>query len=179
MTRNLRGLRAITSVATALLLIAGLFTFVAACGDDDDDTSAASADPTAEADPEADPEAEADPDPEADPEAEKTADLGEPDESVKVTLDEWKVEPAKSSVGPGVIRFFADNSGEDVHELVVLKDGEELGEVESVGPNQIKSFKVKLEPGKYELACLLQEKEANGEIEDHYELGMHTAFEVK
>jgi uncharacterized cupredoxin-like copper-binding protein len=77
-------------------------------------------------------------------------------------------------VSAGVIRFLADNIGEETHELAILKDGEEIAEVEDVGKGSLKSLKVRLEPGKYELACLIDE-----DGEDHYQNGMHVDFEVK
>ncbi|MGD9932820.1 MAG: cupredoxin domain-containing protein [Dehalococcoidia bacterium] len=102
-----------------------------------------------------------------------------PDEVVRVSLQEWSVLPGMETVGKGVIQFAVDNRGADVHEFVLLKDGEELGEIEGIGSGHLETIRFELKPGKYELACLIKETEANGEVEDHYELGMHTAFEVR
>lgn len=154
--------------SSPLLLLLAVFAALplfAACGDDED----------------ADVAAEADPDPEASSSTESgtpTVDPGPPDTTVAVVLKEWSVAPSKPAVNAGVIRFIADNSGTETHELVVLKDGKELGEIEGLQKNHVESMSLRLEPGKYELACLIVEKE-NGKTEDHYTLGMHTEFEVR
>ena len=102
-----------------------------------------------------------------------------PDEVVRVSLQEWAVLPEVGTTSKGVIQFAVDNRGVEVHEFVLLKDGKELGEIEGLGPGHLETIRFELKPGKYELACLIKETEANGEIEDHYALGMHTAFEVR
>ena len=84
----------------------------------------------------------------------------------------------KSEIAGPNVRFIADNSGTETHELVLLKDGKEIGEVEGLQKNHVESMSIRLEKGNYELACLIVEKE-NGKTEDHYSLGMHTKFEVK
>lgn len=144
--------------------LAAAMPLLAACGDDDDASGVT---------------AEADPDPEADPEAgTPTVDPGPPDVTVSVVLKEWSVTPSRSSVSPGVVRFIADNSGTETHELVVTKDGKEVGEIEGLGKNHVESMSLRLEKGTYELACLIVEIE-NGKTEDHYKNGMKASFEVK
>jgi len=152
----------------ALMILAGV-PLLAACNEGSDDDISA----------EADPEAEADPDPEADPEAgTATPDPGPPDSTVAVVLKEWSVEPSRSRVPAGVIRFLADNGGTEEHELVLFKDGKELGEVEDVAPNTVKEMTVRVERGTYELACLIVETEG-GKTEDHYKNGMKASFVVE
>lgn len=147
---------------TALLFV-GVVGIVIACGDDDDDgtaTPAAGADPV------------------ADPEADPVASAGDVTTRVEVSLVEWAVVPDAESVEAGTIGFLAANDGTEVHELVVLRDGEEIAEIEDIRPGDAVLLPVALEPGTYELACKIRETEANGEVEDHYENGMHAELEV-
>lgn len=102
-----------------------------------------------------------------------------PDEVIRVSLQEWAVLPELDAAEDGVIQFAVDNRGNEVHEFVLLKDGEELGEIEGLGPGHLETIRFQLKPGTYELACLIKETEPNGEVEDHYKRGMHTAFEVR
>jgi len=116
--------------------------------------------------------------------------------SVEVTLQEWAVLPATTTVSAGSVTFNVKNVGpKDVHEMVVLKtdlapdavpanaDGsineegagvEALGEVEDVAVGSTKTVTLDLAPGKYLLLCNIVD---GGEV--HYKLGMRTAFEVK
>ena len=105
------------------------------------------------------------------------------DRKVRVVLNEWQVKPDAKSVPSGQVTFNAVNKGHEVHELVVRErsdDGayEELDEVDDIGKGTSKKLQTKLEPGTYELACLIVEEEEDGEVEDHYKLGMHETIEV-
>ena len=105
------------------------------------------------------------------------------DRKVRVVLDEWQVKPDAKSVPSGQVTFNAVNKGHEVHELVVRQrsdDGayEELDEVDDIGKGTSKKLQTKLGPGTYELACLIVEEEEDGEVEDHYKLGMHETIEV-
>jgi uncharacterized cupredoxin-like copper-binding protein len=120
--------------------------------------------------------------------------------SVDVTLQEWAVVPASSSVAAGSVTFNATNQGpEDPHELVVFRtdlghrdlptreDGgvdeegegvELIGEIEEFEPGTSESATFDLEAGKYVLICNLVEEE-EGALESHYGLGMSTEFTVQ
>lgn len=152
----------------ALVAVVAIGVFGAACGDDDDSDVSG---PTTVADPE--------PDPEPDPEADPVAEVGDVETRIEVSLTEWDVVPESASVAAGTIGFLAANDGSEVHEFVVLRDGEEIAEIEDIAPGDAAFLPVSLEPGTYELACLIRETEPNGEVEDHYELGMHVEFEVR
>lgn len=155
----------VTTLAVAVLGSA----ILVACGDPDE--------PEPEAAAVADPEAEAHPT--VDPNATPTPDPGPATSSLKVDLTEWSVSPSKNSVPAGVIQFIADNTGGDTHELVILKDGEKLAEIEGLRSGHVQAMRIRLEPGEYELACLIVETGPDGTKEDHYKLGMHTKFEVE
>ncbi len=118
---------------------------------------------------------------------------------VKVILSEWIVKPRPKAVQAGKVTFVAKNVGSDVHELEIFKgddpsalptnaDGsvdtkaiaaDEVGEIEDVEPGKTKKATFRLTPGTYVLICNIVEKEADGEIENHFAEGMHTIFKVK
>jgi uncharacterized cupredoxin-like copper-binding protein len=115
--------------------------------------------------------------------------------SVEVTLQEWAVLPATTTVSAGSVTFNVKNVGpKDVHEMVVLKtdlapdavpanaDGsineegagvEALGEVEDVAVGGTKTVTLDLAPGKYLLLCNIVDGD-----EVHFKLGMRAPFEV-
>jgi len=121
--------------------------------------------------------------------------------TVAVTLQEWSIQPAVSSLSAGKITFNARNAGpDDPHELVVIKtdlapeqlatdaDGkvdEEgagidfIGEIEEFDPGENQSATFDLTPGRYVLICNIVETKPNGDKEVHYHLGMRAAFTVK
>jgi uncharacterized cupredoxin-like copper-binding protein len=117
--------------------------------------------------------------------------------TVKVTLREFEVVPAESSVESGEITFEANNTGpDDTHEFVVIKTDlapdalptdangavDETGqgiqvidEIEDVAVGQTKSVTVNLDAGNYVLICNVFDE---AEQEAHYAEGMRTAFTV-
>lgn len=103
--------------------------------------------------------------------------------SVAVSLAEYTVTVDKATVKAGQIRFIATNiSKTQVHELAVLKikeDGsfDNLGEIEDIAPEQGGSVQLDLQPGAYQLACVIVPGEAGSTV-DHYQQGMHTNFTV-
>jgi len=115
--------------------------------------------------------------------------------SVDVTLADFSVKPAASSVAAGDVKFKVKNNGTFTHELVVVKaadasdlptqaDGEvdedkiakpdQLGEVEDILPGKTETLKLKLDPGKYVLFC----NRTDGAQTVHYKKGMHADFTV-
>jgi uncharacterized cupredoxin-like copper-binding protein len=174
-----------------------------ACGDDDDGGVEVIGGPSAEADPEPDPDA--DPDPEPDPEADHDAEAAaitpapKPDaaEQLNVTLSEWGIATSAASVPAGNVYFLVENAGpEDAHEFVVIRtdlasdalpveDGrvpedevDLLAEIEPFAAGSTGSLTVDLEPGSYVLICNITHEE-HGELESHYELGMHAPLVVE
>lgn len=124
--------------------------------------------------------------PESDPEAGETegASSGSADTEVVVKLNEFTVSADKTTVKAGTIEFEAMNeSASMVHELAVLKpksDGtfDNLGEIEDIDPGKGGEVKLELEPGKYELACLIVPGEAGSTV-DHFQQGMRLEFTVE
>jgi len=115
--------------------------------------------------------------------------------TVDVSLQEWAVVPAVTSVASGNVTFNIKNIGPtNVHEMVVVKtdldpgalptnadgsineEGEgvaAIGEVEDVAIGGSAVLTLDLEPGKYVLLCNIVD---GGEV--HFKQGMRTAFEV-
>lgn len=121
---------------------------------------------------------------------------GSRDGTVSVTLDEHNVVADPSSGDAGEITFDVENTGEETHEIVLVRtdlapgelptadDGsfdedqvEVVDEIEDMEAGASERLTVDLEAGSYVLACNVVEEE-DGETEAHYALGMHTAFEV-
>ena len=117
--------------------------------------------------------------------------------TVEVSLQEWAVLPASTSVAAGEVTFQVTNTGpEDVHEFVVLKtdldpndlpvdaDGavtesgagiEVIDEIEDIPVGETQALTVTLAAGNYVLLCNIYD---DTEKEAHYAKGMRIAFEV-
>ncbi len=104
------------------------------------------------------------------------------DSVVAVTLDEYTVEPGTDSVEAGTIQFVADNAGKEIHELYVLKVREGgfdvVGEIEYIEAGASGAMALELQPGEYQLACLIVPGEADSTV-DHFKEGMYTEFTVE
>lgn len=121
----------------------------------------------------------------------------EPTTRLRVTLDEWRIDPASAAVDAGNVEFDARNQGEEEHELVLVKGAapEELtingdgldeaalptgaavvGEIEPFGPGQRCRATFELAAGGYSLVCNVVDK---AEREAHAKEGMVTAFTVR
>lgn len=129
------------------------------------------------------------------------APVGDPaaaDTTIDVELDEWSV-TAPTSVAAGAVHLAAANVGDEPHEVVVvqadsiealpaldgegvdeaqLPDGALLGEIEAFPAGETCDGVFDLTPGTYVLFCNIVEEE-DGEIEDHFALGMATTLTVE
>ena len=124
--------------------------------------------------------------------------------TVSVTLQEWAVIPAQSSVGAGPVTFEVKNDGPvHPHEFVVIRtdlapqslptthegavdeDGEGIeiiGKIEEFPPGETRSATFDLQPGSYVLVCNVSGEEGGehgGGGEIHYKMGMFAAFTVE
>lgn len=120
---------------------------------------------------------------------------------ITVNLKNWKVESSAASISAGAYTFVATHNEDDAghahgedeagatHQLVVapLNDGAEIGTSSFGAPvlnlpdiklGEQKSGEVTLEPGRYELSCLVVE-EVDGESVNHYEEGMFALLIVE
>jgi uncharacterized cupredoxin-like copper-binding protein len=110
--------------------------------------------------------------------------------AVTGTEREWKIVADHKTIKAGEVTFTFTNRGVLQHELLVIRtdlpvggipigaDGRfneadpqavNVGETGEYDVGKTSTFKVKLEPGKYQLAC---------NIANHYKNGMHIAFTV-
>jgi uncharacterized cupredoxin-like copper-binding protein len=109
--------------------------------------------------------------------------------AVAVTLAEYEIRPAVTTLSAGEVTFAIENVGATVHEMVVVRTdvaiadmsveggvtNEEaqgmtpIGEVEDVESGESTDLVLTLEPGRYVLLCNLPR---------HFEQGMVTEIEV-
>jgi hypothetical protein len=122
------------------------------------------------------------------------------DATIAVELKEWAVLPARADVPAGTVTFEARNTGEDAHELVVVRaadpaslplaadgtvdeeklpEGAFVGEIEAFPATQTCPGTFELTAGSYALFCNILETEADGAKENHYANGMRTRFEAR
>jgi uncharacterized cupredoxin-like copper-binding protein len=106
--------------------------------------------------------------------------------TVKVSIADFKIKPAKSSTSAGRTTFSVKNSDAMVHEIVVIKtsrkagnlpmNGDQasekgkVGAVEDIGRGQTKKVTLNLKKGHYALIC---------NIPGHYQGGMFADFTVR
>lgn len=120
-----------------------------------------------------------------------------PPTTVDVTLQEWAVVPASTTLKAGQITFNVKNAGpKEEHEMVVIKtdlgpldlpkgpDGkvdesgaglEAIGEVEEVAVGGTGTVTLDLAPGKYLFICNIVDADGTA----HYGKGMTTAVNVQ
>jgi hypothetical protein len=122
------------------------------------------------------------------------------DATIAVELKEWAVLPARADVPAGTVTFEARNTGEDAHELVVVRatdpaalplaadgtvdedklpEGAFVGEIEVFPAKQTCPGTFELAAGSYALFCNILETEADGAKENHYANGMRARFEAR
>ena len=105
------------------------------------------------------------------------------DITVHSSLNEFVIAPDLSSMPAGNIEFTAENIGDQVHELAVARVADDgslnvLGEIEDLAAGAIGTITLTLEPGNYQLACLIVPGQS-GSLVDHYQEGMHTDIIVE
>lgn len=117
--------------------------------------------------------------------------------AIAVELNEHDIVASPGTADAGEVTFDLENSGEETHEFVVVKtdlaaddlptaddgsfvedDLEVVDEIEDLATGASQSLTLDLEAGRYLLACNIVEEEENGELESHFELGMHSTFTV-
>jgi plastocyanin len=85
----------------------------------------------------------------------------EEDRDVDVSLSEWKVEPSRTTVPTGQLRFVADNTGSTQHRLRIVGQGIDVrtGDLDAGDSYYIQ---VDLLPGDYQLFCPLPGHQQQG-----------------
>lgn len=119
---------------------------------------------------------------------------------VTVNLTNWAIDPSADTLQAGQVTFAAvhvadahgghgASEGGATHQLIVapLAEGKEPGKAEfgspvlnlsDIGMGESKTGLATLEPGTYELACLVAEQ-VDGQTVNHYEKGMFTTIIVE
>ncbi len=120
--------------------------------------------------------------------------------AVKLDLNEFSIAASSSTAAAGPVTFEVINRGHDLHEVVVVRTDlaagslpktaegglDEkgagmimIGEIEDIRPGGSARATYTLAPGRYLLVCNITEKEASGEIEQHFKLGMYAELIVR
>jgi uncharacterized cupredoxin-like copper-binding protein len=115
---------------------------------------------------------------------------------VSVTLDEWNVTPAETTVKGGNLDFVVTNAGTRPHEFVIFKtdlapdalptaNGEveedkldHIDELDVFPAGKTESLSVDLPPGHYVFICNILETPPGQPAISHYQNGMRVGFTV-
>lgn len=124
---------------------------------------------------------------------------GTPVSAVTVNLTNWAMGPSSGVLKAGEVTFTATHveehgghgasEGGETHQLLVarLPEGKKGGKgdfgstvlnLTEIKMGETKTGEATLEPGTYELACLVVEQ-VNGKSVNHYEKGMHSTVTVE
>ena len=147
--RSLRGL-AVLAVALAALT---------ACGGDDDggEAAATTAAETSSAESSAPASSEA------------TSPAPAEAQTVTATEGEMFIELSQEEFTAGSVTIEVTNDGSASHDLVVERDGSDVGGTEMIGPGESATLTVELEPGEYVFYC---------SVGNHRAMGMEVAVTV-
>lgn len=121
-------------------------------------------------------------------------------DEVMAALTEWTITPEPAQADPGTVTFVAENTGTEIHELVIvasddpaglptdpetgamdesqLPEEDVIGEIEAFPAGQVCEGNFALQAGDYALVCNVVEEEEDGTVESHYAEGMYTSFTV-
>jgi hypothetical protein len=134
------------------------------------------------------------------PACKPVGDASQSDGTIAVELKEWAVLPVRADAPAGNITFEARNTGEEPHELVVVRaadpatlplaadgtvdetklpSGAFVGEIESFPAKQTCTGTFELPAGGYALFCNLLETATDGSEQNHYANGMRARFETR
>ena len=149
-----------TRGATALLALAlGLLT---ACGDDEPDADAAS---TSTSESSTSSSSSSSPAPSSTSEAPPAGQT----QTLAVDSVDFSFELPQDTLSAGTYEITLTNTGSATHDLVVERDGEDVGESEQIGPGETSTFEVTLEEGDYVFYC---------SVGNHRQMGMEVPVTV-
>ncbi len=92
------------------------------------------------------------------------------DRDVNVNLTEWKVQPSRTVIPAGKVRFVVENLGTSVHALEMTGNVLDV-RTEDLGPGRSRQIEVDLAPGTYRLFCPIGNHAAMGMAETLTVLG--------
>lgn len=149
----------------ATVLLAGLLTLTG-CGssDDDGDTPAASASETSTSSSSA-PSTTSSP---SESSASETPAAGQT-QTLAVDSIDFGYELPQDELAAGTYEITLTNTGQATHDLVVERDGEDVGASEQIGPGETSTFEITLEEGEYVFYC---------SVGNHRSMGMEVPVTV-
>ena len=159
LTRSPRRRRRSRVAAALLALALGLLT---ACGDDEPDadaasssTSESSASSTSSSSP-------------SESSASSSAPAGQT-QTLAVDSVDFSFEVPEDTLSAGTYEITLTNKGNATHDLVVERDGEDVGKTEQIGPGETATLEVTLEEGDYVFYC---------SVGNHRQMGMEVPVTV-
>ncbi len=117
-------------------------------------------------------------------------------EEIPVTLKEWSVTPAVSTVKSGKLDFVVTNAGTRPHEFVIFKTDlapdalpivnnevaedqlDHIDELDVFAVGKTETLTVNLPPGNYVFICNVLETPPGQPVVSHYQEGMRVGFTV-
>lgn len=83
------------------------------------------------------------------------------DRDVNISMSEWKLQPSRTRVPAGEIRFLSENTGLIQHALRIVGHGLDVS-TNTFGPGQSRTVSVRLPAGEYQLICPLPGHQQQG-----------------
>src|SRR5512142_2846101 len=84
------------------------------------------------------------------------------DRTLRVALNEYRLNPQSAHAGPGVITILVHNYGRLTHNLVVSENGRTIGSTKPMSPGQSAEIDLNLATGKYLMTSTILSDEALG-----------------
>ena len=100
--------------------------------------------------------------------------------SAEVHLTEFEIDPSLSSLEAGSVALEVVNAGEYGHTLVITDaGGHVLSAGEVIGSGESSTMSIDLVPGDYYFTCRIVAQDDEGNVIDHYEMGMSADVTVR
>ena len=94
---------------------------------------------------------------------------------IDLDLHEFGISPSSEVFETGSVELRAVNSGQFAHTIVVTDaSGEVVDASDLIAPDERLTVTVDLDEGTYRISCRIVSSSPDGELFDHYELGMIT-----
>jgi plastocyanin len=148
-------------------LLAVALGLLSACGDDDDGGDGGSAAETSAAETSSSASETASGAPGGG--ATQSGSDEQPSGTIEVSSVDFSFELDSEELAAGDYTIELTNNGSATHDLVVERDGEELGGTDQIGPGQSSTVSVTLEPGEYVFFC---------SVGNHRSMGMDVTVTV-
>ena len=158
-TTPLQRRRGTRGAAALLALALGLLT---ACGEDEPDAESTATSTSSSS------ESSTSSSPPAGTSASETPPAGET-QTLAVDSIDFGYELPQDSLAPGTYEITLTNTGNATHDLVVERDGSDVGASEQIGPGETSTFEVTLEEGEYVFYC---------SVGNHRQMGMEVPVTV-